>query len=228
MFNPGFIVSVIKCCPRLCGGSFDRNLCVDGELGRFLWHLMKTVYVPASVPLQYDLPALFTARERDCKGYQDCGFQSLFGHYIVVDVRSQLSVFDRACQKLWCGVVEGTVRLMCDRRAYLCSSPFDPVLIKFNTQARLTDALSRLCQCLVARRLMEAGTAADALQQYLVVKRWVLTEIGSGGDDLPVVDDVVALWMAFPHWAECLEFLHVLLVVFVSCCLPEYDVNFPF
>ena len=73
---------------------------------------------------------------------------------------------------------------------------------------------------------MEAGTAADVLQQYLVVKRWVLTEIGSGGDDLPVVDDVVALWMAFPRWTECLEFLHVLQVVFVTCCLPEYNVNF--
>ena len=165
MFNPGFSVSVIKCCPRMCSGAVDRHRCVYVELGRFLWQLMRTVYVPASVPLQYELPELFTARERVCKESRDCGFQSLFGQFIVVDARSQLSVFDRACQKLWCGVVEGTVRLMSDRRAYLCSSPFDPVLIKFNTQARLTDALARLCRSLAARQLMEAGSAAGALRQ---------------------------------------------------------------
>ena len=109
MFNPDFIISVIKCCPRLCGGSVDRNLCVDGELGRFLWQLMRTVYVPVSVPLQYDHPELFTARDRVWKESRECGFQALFGQYIVVDARSQLSEFDRAGQKLCCGVVEGTV-----------------------------------------------------------------------------------------------------------------------
>ena len=59
--------------------------------------------------LQYDLPELFTARERVCKESRECGFQSLFGQYIDVDARSQLSVINRACQKLRCGVVEGIV-----------------------------------------------------------------------------------------------------------------------
>ena len=59
---------------------------------------------------------------------------------------------------------------MSDRRAYLCSSSFDTVLIKFNTQARLTDALARHCGSLAARHLMEAGLAADVLRQFLTVK----------------------------------------------------------
>ena len=94
---------------------------------------------------------------------------------------------------------------MCDRLAYLCSSPFDPLLIKFNTQARLTEALARLSRSLEARQLMEAGSAADVLRQYLNVKRWLLTENVSGADNLPVVENVFALWMAFPQWLECLS-----------------------
>ena len=115
---------------------------------------------------------------------------------------------------------------MSDRRAYLCSSQFDPVLIKFNPQARLMVAWAGLCRSLAARQLIDARAAADVLRQHLTLKRWILTEVGTGADDLHVVEDVVALLMSFPFWAECLEFHHVFQVVFVSCCITDYETRF--
>ena len=50
--------------------------------------------------------------------------------------------------------------------------------------------------------------------------------MGSGGDDLPAVDSVVDMWLAYPHWEVASELFRVVKSYLVTVIVASYDCEF--
>ena len=56
--------------------------------------------------------------------------------------------------------------------------------------------------------------------------QWYQREWGSGGDDVPVVSNVIDMWLSYPHWDVAAELSHVVRVFLVTVASPSYSVDF--
>ena len=89
------------------------------------------------------------------------------------------------------GIIDGVIRDLSGRRALVCSTPFDPQFMKFGLRSSLKLSLELWCRSLSLRHFLGGGRAVDVHRQYMTALQWFQREWGSGGDDLPVVDNVV-------------------------------------
>ena len=68
--------------------------------------------------------------------------------------------------------------------------------------------------------------AVDVHRQYMTALQWFQREWGSGGDDLPVVDNVVDMWLSYPHWEIAPELFGVVKSYLVTVIDSAYECEF--
>ena len=96
--------------------------------------------------------------------------------------------------------------------------PFDPVLI-CGSKDRLVDALLDTCLLLVRHCLMEEGSGAVVLRQYSELSSYFRQNWQSQSKYVPVVDDILSLWLSYPHWHWCAVLFKVLQLFFAGPCV---------
>ena len=210
----------------MCRQSVDRNVCIDGELCVLVWNLCQMICDPAGIPHKFDVMKLLAPCELQLKAATDCGFQNTLGQYFLPDMKSRLPYFYKACQNTIHGLITAIVRDLSGRRALVCSTPFDPVFMKFGLRSSLKTSLELWCRSLTLRHFLRSGRAVDVHRQYMTALQWYQREWGSGGDDVPVVSNVIDMWLSYPHWDVAAELSHVVRVFLVTVASPSYSVDF--
>ena len=106
------------------------------------------------------------------------------------------------------------------RRGLICSSILDPVVMKSGVTSRVLSALELCCRTFATRKLMSSGWAVDVHHQYSEVVSYFYSVWARDGGDVPVVPDLVNLWLGYPHWDARPELFHFIRLMLV--CL-SYD-----
>ena len=109
---------------------------------------------------------------------------------------------------------------------YLSFTPFDPTLIHSGSDDRRVDALVEKCAALTSHGLLDMGSGGTVQQQYLDVIQYFKRKWTALQDDVPVVEDVISMWMSYPHWERCSELKQVLDLVITITINGNYEVDF--
>ena len=104
---------------------------------------------------------------------------------------------------------------------HLSLTPFDPFLIRSGSNDRCVDALVETCAVLTAYGLVDLADGGAVQPQYREITQFCKRRWASAADELPVIEDNIALWMSYPHWKRCVELHQVVDLVFsvVVTCL---------
>ena len=139
-------------------------------------------------------------------------FQALFRQNFRFDVSSQQPYFYREVQRfLAAGLcVELTKEYREGSDNKLCSTSFDPVLLFNGNKERLVDSLLSTCLVLVRHQLCETDVSAVIQRQYSEVCEYFRQKWRSLSNETPVVDDVINLFLIYPHWHRSAELLGVI------------------
>ena len=217
-------VLVVAQCPRLCSSGRDRVFCFERELALFLRALWTLVYGSDDLPVEFDVQGLLSYRGGECGTIDEARYQALFGQYFRFDVSQQRPYFYREVQKFLksiCGQFvdefeQGWIR-------HLSLMPFDPTLMFNGSMDRLVDRLVATVSVLSFSDLCESDDGGIILRQYREVvehfkRRWTT--------GVPVIDDIVAMWMSYPNWSRCQALLGVVQVVFGGMIHGCYRTDF--
>ena len=145
-------------------------------------------------------------------------FRALFGQYFRFDIISQQPYFYREVQRLVSGLCVVLTKEY-QRDQVLSLIPFDPVLIFCRSKDRLVDALLDSCLLLVRHGLLEEVSCAVVLRQYSEVSSYFRQKWQSQSNDVPVVDNILSLWLSYPHWQRCAKLFEVLQLIFCGTCV---------
>ena len=213
-------------CSRLFADGRDAGLVVERELSQYLRHLMKHVNPASASPAEIEVGALLSHVEHDhCVIDQD-EYIVLFEQYFRFDVRPQLSYLYRSVQKMFGALC---TKLVAAWRGigvkHLSLTPFDPVLIHCGSDDRSVDALVETCVMLTSHCLINSDDGNAVLLQYCEVASYFEQKWSIHGN-MPVIEDVVDMWVAYPLWARCKELRHVVEVVFGLVVTGQYVVDF--
>ena len=175
--------------------------CFERELALFLRALWTVVYASDDLPVEFDVQGLLSYRGGECGTIDEARYQALFGQYFRFDVSQQRPYFYREVQKFLksiCGQFvdefeQGWIR-------HLSLMPFDPTLMFNGSMDRLVDRLVATVSVLSFSDLCESDDGGIILRQYREVvehfkRRWTT--------GVPVIDDIVAMWMSCPNWSRC-------------------------
>ena len=217
---------VVDQCPRLCGGEKDRYVSVDYELSQVVWVILSMIHDSSEVPHRLDVSKLLSRADRRLKPVSECGFESRFHQYFLPDMRPQLPVFFRAFQKFLLGVVARVISELECRRSMICTSILEPVVMKSGMTSRVLAALELCCRTFATRNLMSAGSAVDVHHQYREVVEYFCELWARDGDDVPVVPDIINLWLGYPHWDARPELFHFIRLMLVCVSYENAECSF--
>ena len=220
-------VSVVKCCTRTFGRGRDRRLVVERELAQFIRELMQFVYPSSAIPAAYDVTAMLKPVELECPEVDTNLYRLHFGQYFRFDIRSQLPYFYKSVQKLLVGLCNGLTS-MWQRLWAMCSSltPFDPDLIHSGSDDRRTDALVETSAVLTARGLLDMDHGEAVQQEYLDVTQYFKKRWSALQEGVPVIEDVISMWMSYPHWERNQHLRRVVDLVFGIVVMSPYVNDF--
>ena len=214
-------------CPRLCGRRRDSGFFVERELAHFLRAVMKFLYLPTTIPAEYDIAALLKTVDQDCVEVDSNLYRWHFGQYFRFDISTQLPFFYECVQKLLMGMCRGLTGLW--QRTwphYLSLTPFDPVLVHSGSEDRRVDCLVDSCAVLASHEYIEPGDGGVVQRQYKEVTQFFKNKWSSLGDVLPVVEDVIALWFSYPYWDRCKQLKQVVDLVVSVVFVDSYCSDF--
>ena len=220
-------VSVVKHCPRLCGRGRDYDFAIERELAQFLRALMQFIYPATSIPAEYEITALLKAVDHDCAEIDSNLYRLHFGQYFRFDISTQLPFFYKCVQKMLVGLCRG-LRVLWQRTwpHHLSLTPFDPVLVHIGSNDRCVDALVETCAVLTAYGLIHVSDGGAVQQQYREVTQYFKRRWASASDELLVIEDIIALWMSYPHWGRCAELRYVVDLVVSAVVACSYQSTF--
>ena len=218
---------MVKHCPSLCGRGRDYGIVSERELAHLLRGLMRFIYPAHSIPAEYEIAALLKNVDREYADVDSNLYRLHFGQYFRFDISTQLLFFYKCVQKMLVGICRGLSGLW--QRTWpqhLSLTPFDPVLIHSGSDDRRVDSLVATCAVLTAHGLVGLDDGGVVQQQYREVtqfskRRWAFTT-----EELPVVEDIFALWMSYPHWERCDQLRHVIDLAFSAVATSSYRADF--
>ena len=70
------------------------------------------------------------------------------------------------------------------------------------------------------------GSGDTVQQQYLDATQYFKRKWTALQDDVPVVEDVISMWLSYPHWERCGQLRQVLDLVIVITVTGTYETNF--
>ena len=150
-----------------------------------------------------------------------------FGQYFRFDISTQLPFFYKSVQKMLVGICRGLSGLW--QRTWpqhLSLTPFDPVLIHSGSDDRCVDSLVATCAVLTAHGLVGLDDGGVAQQQYREVTQFFKRSWAFTTEELPVVEDIFALWMSYPHWERCEQLRQVIDLAFSAVAISSYRADF--
>ena len=214
---------MVKGCTRIFGRRRDRRLAVERELAQFIRGLMQFVYPSSAVPAAYDVTALLKPVELECAEVDTNLYRLHFGQYFRFDISAQLPYFYKSVQKLLVGLCNGLTS-MWQRVWAMCFSlnPFDPDLIHSGSDDRRTDVLVETCAVLTARGLLDIDRGGAVQQEYLEVTQYFKRRWSALQEGVPVVEDVISMWMSYPHWERNQHLRRVVDLVFGIVVVSPY------
>ena len=109
---------------------------------------------------------------------------------------------------------------------HLSLTPFDPVLIHQGSDDRRVDSLVETCAVLTAHGLVDLNDGDVVQQQYREVtqifkKRWSFS-----ADELPAVEDVIAMWLSYPQWGRCTQLRQIVDLMYRMVVVSSYRADF--
>ena len=105
---------------------------------------------------------------------------------------------------------------------HLSWTPFDPILIHSGSDDRRVDSLVATCAVLTAHGLVELDDGGVVQQQYREVTQFFKRRWAFSVEKLPVVEDIIALWMSYPHWKRCEQLRQVVDLAFSAVVTNSY------
>ena len=222
-----FCVSVVETFPRGCTRRRDRDLSFEREFVAFVRRLRSMVQEPSTVPPEYDYNELLKTTPIVRGPVPQATYTSLFAQYFRYDVLDQQSVFYREVQLFLSGLCETLLaEYQADRRHRLSFLPFDPVYIYHRTKDRVIDSLVDTCLVLTSVGILSDDQGAVVVQQYNEVSSYFMHRWRSQSTGSPEVDDIIHLWLSYPHWQRCEELLDVFKVVISAAVRSDYVPDF--
>ena len=188
----------------MCRRGRDYGIVSERELAHLLRGLMKFIYPAHSIPAEYDIAALLKNVDREYADVDSNMYRLHFGQYFRFDISTQLPFIYKSVQKMLVGICRGLSGLW--QRTWpqhLSLTPFDPVLIHSGSDDRCVDSLVATCAVLTAHGLVGLDDGEVVQQQYREVTQFFKRRWASTAEELPVVEDIFALWMSYPHWERC-------------------------
>ena len=150
-----------------------------------------------------------------------------FGQYFRFDISTQLPYFYKSVQKLLVGLCTGLTRMWQRVWAeYFSFTPLDTDLIHSGSDDRRTDALVETFAVLTDRGLLDLGYGGAVQQEYMEVTQYFKRRWSALQEGVPVVDDVIAMWMSYPYWDRKQHLRRVLDVVFGIVVVSPYVADF--
>ena len=216
-----------KHCGRLCGKDRDRKLVVERELAQFIRSLMQFIYPASSIPAEYEITTLLKPFECECADVDANLYRLHFGQFFRFDISSQLPYFYKSVQKLLVALCRGLTTMW--QRVwpkYLSLTPFDPTLIHSGSDDRRIDALVETCAVLTSHGLLDMGSGGTVQQQYLDVTQYFKRKWTAQPDEVPIFEDIISMWLSYPHWDRCDQLKQVLDLVVVITVTGTYETNF--
>ena len=70
------------------------------------------------------------------------------------------------------------------------------------------------------------GSGGTVQQQYHDVTQYFKRRWTALQDDVPVVEDIISMWMSYPHWDRCGQLRQVLDLVVTIAVTGTYESNF--
>ena len=195
---------MVKYCGQSYGRRRDRKLVIERELAQFIRGFLEFVYPAARIPAEYEVTALLKPFECECADVDTNLYRLHFGQFFRFDISSQLPFFHKSVQKLLVALCrELTTMWQRVWPNYLSLTPFDPTLIHSGSDDRRTDALVETCAVLTSHGLLDMGSGGTVQQQYHDVTQYFKRKWIALQDDVPVVEDIISMWMSNPHWERC-------------------------
>ena len=211
----------------MCGRGRDYGIVSERELAHLLRGLMKFIYPAHSIPAEYDIAALLKNVDREYADVDSNMYRLHFGQYFRFDISTQLPFFYKSVQKMLVGICRGLSELW--QRTWpqhLSLTPFDPVLIHSGSDDRCVDSLVATCAVLTAHGLVGLDDGGVVQQQYREVTQFFKRRWASTAEELPVVEDIFALWMSYPHWERCEQLRQVIDLAFSAVATSSYRADF--
>ena len=218
---------MVKYCGQLCGQRRDRRLVIERELAQCIRGLMEFVYPVAKIPAEYEVTTLLKPFECECADVNTNLYRLHFGQFFRFDISSQLPFFYKSVQKLLVALCTG-LTAMWQRvwPSYLSLTPFDPALIYSGSDDRRVDALVETCAVLTSHGLLDMGSGGTVQQQYHDVTQYFKRRWTALQDDVHVFEDIISMWMSYPHWDRCGQLRQVLDLVVTIAVTGTYEANF--
>ena len=154
-------------------------------------------------------------------------YKALFAQYFRYDVQDQQKVFYREIQLFLRGLCESLIsEYQSDVISRINLTAFDPECMFNRSKDRNVDALMDCCLVFTRAKLVPEDRGAVVLQQYnevsgYFVHRWRIQSTSS-----PIIDDVINLWLSYPHWHRCNELLDMFRVIICSTTRSPYVADF--
>ena len=193
----------------------------------FLRGLMRFIYPVHSIPAEYEIAALLKNVDRECADVDSNLYRLHFGQYFRFDIGTQLPFFYKCVQKMLVSICCGLSGLW--QRTWpqhLSLTPFDPILIHRGSDDRRVDSLVATCAVLIAHGLVGLDDGGVVQQQYREVTQFFKRRWAFSAEELPVVEDIIALWMSYPHWERCGQLQQVIDLAFSAVVTNSYRADF--
>ena len=221
------LFAVVKHCPRLCGRGRGYGVVVERELAHFLRGLMRFIYPVTSIPAEYEITALLQVIDSECADVDAHLYKMHFGQYFRYDISSQLSFFYKEVQKMLMSLCRGLSGL-CQRTwpKHPSLTPFDLVLIHQGSDDRRVDSLVETCAVLTAHGLVDLDDGGVVQQQYREVTQFFRKRWSFSADELPAVEDVIAMWLSYPHWGRCTQLRQIIDLMSSVVVVSSYRADF--
>ena len=218
---------MVKHCGRLCGHRRDRQLIFERELAQIIRDVMQFVYPAHSIPAEFEVSTLLKPVNVKCAEIDTSLYQLHFGQFFRFDISTQLPFFYKSAQKLLVGLCSGLTKTwQREWPMYLSFTPFDPPLIHSGSDDRRVVALVETCAAFTAHGLLETFDGGLVQHNNLEVTQFFKRRWTAVQDEVPVVEDIFSMRMAYPHWERCLHLRRVLDLVIGLTITSSYPIDF--
>ena len=203
------------------------ELVVRAGVGCFPSRVIVSRVEPSSLPPDFEVLAVLKLRLGESKPVDKARFQVLFGQYFRFDVVSQKPFFYKEVQNFFRTVCEACIGDYDQGWVkHLSLLPLDPYAIQSVSMDRLTDILVGTFSVLSFGDLCRGDHGAIILQQYSEVVNYFKHRWESNASVVPVIDDVMSLWLSYPSWDRCQEFRGIVEILFVGMLHDSYAADF--
>ena len=90
---------------------------------------------------------------------------------------------------------------------------------------RRVDALVETCALFTSHGLLDMGSGGTVQLQYIDVIQYFKRKWAAQQDEVHVVEDIISMWMSYPHWERCGQLRQVLDIVVVITVTGTNETN---